>query len=111
MYQLTHYPWPGNVRELENVVQRAAALAEGDLIEVEDLPASLRQARMPQIAPPLAELVALPEGLRLEELEKLYIEQTLARNQGNVSRSARQLGISRSTMWRKMKQYGLGQPG
>ncbi|HEX7879157.1 MAG TPA: sigma-54 dependent transcriptional regulator, partial [Candidatus Eisenbacteria bacterium] len=105
-YQLTHYPWPGNVRELENVVQRATALAEGDVIRVDDLPRHLREARMPLLDAPTGGLPSLPEGLRLDELEKLYMEQTLGRNAGNVSRSARQLGISRSTMWRKMKQYG-----
>jgi two-component system response regulator HydG len=107
-YQLTHYPWPGNVRELENVVQRAVALAEGDRIRVLDLPRHLREARMPLLDAPSAGPTPLPEGLRLDELERLYMEQTLGRNAGNVSRSARQLGISRSTMWRKMKQYGLG---
>jgi DNA-binding NtrC family response regulator len=107
-YQLTHYAWPGNVRELENVVQRAAALAEGDAIGVADLPRHLRDARMPLLDAPPGGLPALPDGLRLDELEKLYMEQTLARYAGNVSRSARQLGISRSTMWRKMKQYGIG---
>jgi len=107
-YQLTHYPWPGNVRELENVVQRATALAERDVIRAADLPRHLREARMPLLDAPTGGLPVLPEGLRLDELERLYMEQTLGRNAGNVSRSARQLGISRSTMWRKMKQYGLG---
>ncbi len=107
MYQLTHYPWPGNVRELENIIQRATALAEGDQIQVADLPRQLREATMPQIGAPTSPPLVLPEGLRLEDLERLYIEQTLARADGNVSRTARLLGISRSTMWRKMKQYGL----
>ena len=107
MYQLTHYPWPGNVRELENIIQRAVALAEDDPIQVVDLPRHLREATMPQLGAPSAPALVLPEGLRLEDLERLYIEQTLARTGGNVSRTAKLLGISRSTMWRKMKQYGL----
>jgi len=107
MYQLTHYPWPGNVRELENIVQRATALAEGGQIRVADLPRHLRDATMPQLGAPSNPPLVLPEGFRLDELERLYIEQTLARANGNVSRTARLLGISRSTMWRKMKQYGL----
>jgi len=107
MYQLTHYPWPGNVRELENIIQRATALSEDDEIQVADLPRHLREATMPQIGAPSSPPLVLPEGLRLEELERLYIEQTLARVDGNVSRTARLLGISRSTMWRKMKQFGL----
>jgi two-component system, NtrC family, response regulator HydG len=107
MYQILHYPFPGNVRELENAVQRAVALAEGDEIRLEDLPRAMREATMPLIQAPSA-VAPLPEGLSLEELERAYIQQTLRRLQGNTSAAARMLGISRSTLWRKMKQYSLG---
>jgi transcriptional regulator with PAS, ATPase and Fis domain len=107
LYQVTHYAYPGNVRELENVIQRAVALAEGDLVRVEDLPRALRDLSMPLIGAPAPPGDALPEGLTLEELEQRYIRQTLDRLGGNASKAARALGISRSTLWRKMKQYGL----
>jgi DNA-binding NtrC family response regulator len=106
MYQILHYPFPGNVRELENVVQRAVALSEGDEIRVEDLPRQLRETTIPLIGAP-EPVPRLPEDLTLEALERLYIEQTLAGAAGNASVAARKLGISRSTLWRKMKQYNI----
>ena len=98
--QLLRYEWPGNVRELENVMERAAALARGTRIELEDLPEEVRQA----LPMPLAS----PDVVRpLAELEKEYILAALERNGGNQTRTAEQLEIGAATLYRKLKAYGL----
>ena len=100
---LLRYAYPGNVRELENAIQRAVALAEDDVIRPEDLPPEMRRAQDYRLAPP-REALEVPDGLTLEELEMLYIRRTLDRAGGNASEAARRLGISRSTLWRKLKR-------
>ncbi len=101
--RLVRYDYPGNVRELENALQRAVALAEGDVIRPEDLPPQMREAARPRIEAP-REAVHVPDGLTLEEVEAIYIQRTLERVAGNASEAARRLGISRSTLWRKLKK-------
>jgi len=102
-YLLLRYDYPGNVRELENAIQRAVALAEDDVIRPEDLPPSMRKARQARIEGPKA-AVEIPDGLSLEEVEAIYIQRTLEQLDGNASAAARRLGISRSTLWRKLKK-------
>jgi len=97
--QLLRYHWPGNVRELENAVERAVALAQGGLAEVEDLPEEVRQAiPVPLVASPVK---------HLEAVEKDYILAVLDLNGGNQARTAEQLGIGTATLYRKLKSYGL----
>jgi DNA-binding NtrC family response regulator len=98
---LLGYPWPGNVRELENVVERAVALAEGDVIRLPDLPGVVRDRK------PADSLVgALARGLTLEELEREYIERVVAAEGGNKTRAAQRLGLDRKTLYRKLEEYG-----
>ncbi len=134
---LKRYFYPGNIRELENIVHHAVVMAEGPEIGLADLPPYLgaRLALPPPAAnfnapPPLevpaeawrrplsppprtegsyhAPLVDLGDGfLTLAEMEKQLLAATLERLKGNHSLAARKLGISRSTLWRKMKEYGL----
>jgi transcriptional regulator with PAS, ATPase and Fis domain len=106
LYHVLHYGYPGNVRELENVIQRAVALADHDEIRTEDLPVLMREGSLPLLDAPRDEH-PLPDDLTLEQLERLYIQKMLSRNGGNVTVTARKLGISRSTLWRKMKQYEI----
>lgn len=105
---LLNYPWPGNIRELENAVERAATLADGPLIFPRDLPPELFERGLPLL--PDARVQALPENLTLEELEARYIRQVLQKEGGNLSATARSLGISRSTLWRKVRKYGMTSP-
>ncbi len=97
---LLHYDYPGNVRELENIIQRAVALAEGDEITVGDLPGRFRQQL--QGGPDSGEL------LSLEEVEKRHIKKVLEATDYNRNLASRILDIPRTTLWRRMKKYGLG---
>jgi DNA-binding NtrC family response regulator len=104
-YYLMHYDYPGNVRELLNAVERAAVLADGPEISHLDLPPTFREVPIPL----LREGDAFPysESLSLSALEKEHIRRVLVHHAGNTTRAAKSLGISRSTLWRKMREYRL----
>ena len=97
---LLTYPWPGNVRELENVVERAVALAESELIGPDDLPRTLQDRKAQDL---LATAVA--QGLTLDQLEREYIERVLDVEGGNKTRAAQRLGLDRKTLYRKLEEY------
>jgi DNA-binding NtrC family response regulator len=98
--QLARYAWPGNVRELENAMERAVALSPGTRVEFDDLPEEVRLARPLPIA---SDGTVRP----LEAVEKDYILEALALNNGNQTRTAEQLQIGSATLYRKLKSYGL----
>ena len=104
-YYLLHYDYPGNVRELENAIERAVTLAEHGEITHLDLPPSFREAPIRL----LREGDAFPyrAEMSLADLEAEHIRRTLSHFAGNTTRAAKSLGISRSTLWRKMKQYSI----
>ena len=93
---LVAHSWPGNIRELDHAVERAVLLARGSLVKASDL--GLQPAR--DSAPRL-------EDMSLEEVECFLIQKTLARFEGNVSKAARALGLSRSALYRRLQRYGL----
>ncbi len=104
LQKLVEYPWPGNVRELENMIEQAAALAphatlsDADIrFEVADLGLGGRTAQT------LAEAV--------DTAERRAIENALARSGGDLARVAKELAVSSTTLWRKMKRIGLGAGG
>jgi DNA-binding NtrC family response regulator len=98
---LLRYPWPGNVRELENVMERTAILSSGEVIDRGDLPAHIAAGIVVGAAP------SLPTEQGLAEVERVHILQTLERVGWNHSRAAEVLRIGRTTLWRKLKEYGL----
>jgi two-component system response regulator HydG len=100
---LTRHDWPGNIRELENTVERAVILCLGDRITPPELPASIRGAEevSPSPASPLS-------GLTLKDAERELILRTLSETEGNRTRAAEILGISRQTLLNKLKEYGAG---
>jgi two-component system response regulator HydG len=91
---LETYPWPGNVRELENAIERAMVLSRGPRIDASDLPLQ-------------KEGPVLPASASLEEVEKVHIERVVNDSRWNLSRAARILDIDRSTLYAKLKRYGL----
>jgi two-component system response regulator HydG len=103
MRRLIAYDWPGNVRELENAVARAVALGSGPVVNVGDLPSSL-QYPTSERAPEKDEL------LPLEELERRAILRMLRETGGDKLAAARLLGIGKTTLYRKLKQYHMDQP-
>ncbi|HEU4893353.1 MAG TPA: sigma-54 dependent transcriptional regulator, partial [Vicinamibacterales bacterium] len=98
---LMAYAYPGNIRQLQHVVQRAVAVARGELIDLDDLPEELLAAKG---APAVSEgSVAAAR----ERAEREMIVATLAKNNGEVSAAAREIQVSRTTMWRLMKKHGI----
>lgn len=96
---LEAYAWPGNIRELENVLQKAVLLSDGSVLHVCDLPPAIQAAGA---SPPAPGLVG-----HCEAKERNVIRRALAQNDFSRARTARMLGISRVTLYKKMRKYGL----
>ena len=98
MAALMQYHWPGNVRELENAIEHAFVLCRDDIIRIEDLPERLISSSQP---------MSLPAGQTLKDIEKTVILQTLKRYEGRKVAAARELGIDKNTLRRKMIRFGI----
>jgi len=110
---MQRYNWPGNVRELENAVERAVVLCRRPQIDVADLPESISGFTEP-VARPAADgaggdvpSVAMPLHAALEGPERRIIEAALHRNAWNRQATAAELDINRTTLYKKMRKYGL----
>jgi DNA-binding NtrC family response regulator len=99
MRRLMAYDWPGNVRELENAVERAVALGSGPILHIADLPSNLQQGSSEK-------LLESNELTTLEEMERRFIIRALRETNGDKLAAARLLGIGKTTLYRKLKQYG-----
>jgi len=99
---LMRYDWPGNVRELENVVQRMIILSETDPIGTEVVPPRLSEGSGAQ-----ARALDLLSPRSLDEMEAYFIAKTLRETKGDRGLAAEILGIDKSTLWRKVKRYGI----
>lgn len=112
---LLNYPWPGNVRELRNVIERAVLLTSGDLIQAEDLAIGKEEGDFRQQNAPSLEIDSLgdirislpPWGIALEDVERRLIQESLNQSEGNVSRAAQLLHISRDTLRYRIQKFGL----
>ncbi|MGC1485375.1 MAG: sigma-54 dependent transcriptional regulator [Candidatus Acidiferrum sp.] len=102
MRRLIAYDWPGNVRELENAIERAVAMGSGPIVHVGDLPSNLHYPSSERV-PDKDEL------LPMEELERRAILRTLRETGGDKLAAARMLGIGKTTLYRKLKQYQMEQ--
>jgi len=109
MELLRAHQWPGNVRELENAVHRAALNSASTVIAPNDLPPSLRDAVDGRRRDSSASMEGLkvPVGQTLSEIERYVIQQTMLLCNNNRSRVAQRLGIGRTTLYRKLKEYNL----
>ncbi|GED54040.1 sigma-54-dependent Fis family transcriptional regulator [Brevibacillus borstelensis] len=104
--KLFAYSFPGNVRELANIIEYAIALSAGEILTMEDLPASLvSQPTGKRLFPKSQEGVFVPANATLEEAERLVILHTLEKNGGHRKKTADQLGISERGLRQKLKQY------
>jgi two-component system response regulator HydG len=96
---LENYAWPGNVRELEHAVERAVVLARNDVLEVTDLPESVRKG-----PPGSASQLVIPIGTPMEEIERRVIHETLRHTKGDKTLAARLLGIAARTIYRTLER-------
>ncbi len=94
------YSWPGNIRELKNAVESAVVMCTGDEIKMEDLPRALRAQGEEKV-------ITIPIGITMDEAEKIIIQENLAANNGNKSRTADVLGIGRKTLHRKLEELNI----
>jgi DNA-binding NtrC family response regulator len=102
---LQGYAWPGNIRELRNTVERAVILCDGDLITRDQLPADMTGSREE------TQILRVPLGLPMREVEREYILASLARMNHNKSRTAQVLGISEKTLYNKLNRYAAAREG
>ncbi len=111
---MVEYDWPGNVRELEYCLERASALSSGPVLHLADLPSALQNHHHQAHAEVPAAFAAEPgPGMRapvipIAELERQAILNTLEQLRGDKLRAAKMLGIGKTTLYRKLKEYGLG---
>lgn len=92
---LCGHSWPGNIRELQHAIERAVIMADGDELGPKDFLIKAGSTKIPQ------------DTLKLEELEKAAIEEAIKKNKGNMSQAAKDLGLGRTTLYRKMEKYGI----
>ncbi|MEQ8363891.1 MAG: sigma-54 dependent transcriptional regulator [Cyclobacteriaceae bacterium] len=95
--KLKKYPWPGNIRELQHAIERAVILTDGKVIHSADLLINSIPAKSQEPT----------QQLTMDEMEKLFILESLDKHEGNVSKTARSLGMTRTALYRRMKKYKI----
>jgi two-component system response regulator HydG len=104
MRQLLDYDWPGNVRELENSIEHATVIAKGKYVEVSELPVAIQQAK------PSSPKFPNGSDRSIMENEKNLLREVLDECKWNKKEAAAKLGISRSTLYEKLKKYNITKP-
>jgi two-component system, NtrC family, response regulator AtoC len=111
MKALLAYDWPGNVRELENCIERAVALTDQRILGLNDLPASIARMELDSVPEPqLIEEMVASSTTDLEDLERATIARVFSQVNGDKARAGKMLGISRATLYRKLKRYNICEP-
>jgi DNA-binding NtrC family response regulator len=98
MNRLELYHWPGNVRELEHAVERAIILTEDDILQPQDF--FLTDTEDSKDSP-------VKDAFKLNEVEKSVIQKALSKHGGNITQTARELGLTRTALYRRLEKYGL----
>ena len=98
---LSKYNWPGNIRELRNLVERMVVLCQTEIIDMENIPSHVRLSKSDMA------LISSNESLTVEEMEKEMIIKSLKKTDGNITKAADNLGMSRRTLHRKINKLGL----
>jgi DNA-binding NtrC family response regulator len=99
MQLLQRYNWPGNIRELQHAIERAIIMAENDELDSRDF--------FFLSAKPTNEKVSAPASFNLDEVEKNVIQKAIDKNGGNISKAAKELGLTRASLYRRLEKYGL----
>jgi transcriptional regulator with PAS, ATPase and Fis domain len=108
---LMQYEWPGNVRELENCIERAVALGDRDLIDLADMPPALVEMQV-RTEPTSSGIFNTSTTTDLEDIERATIQRVFEHVKGDKVLAGKMLGISRATLYRKLKRYNIGmRPG
>jgi DNA-binding NtrC family response regulator len=102
------YDWPGNVRELENSIERATALGDGKLIDVADLPPAVIALAPPSGSDGSLTSQPMLSSNDLEDIERATIQRVFEQVNGDKVMAGKMLGISRATLYRKLKRYNIG---
>jgi len=106
MKAMLAYDWPGNVRELENCLERAVALGDQRIIEINDLPPAIARSEVHAEPPDSQEFSG--RATDLEDIERATIERVFSQVKGDKALAGKMLGISRATLYRKLKRYNIG---
>src|SRR5437016_8637465 len=106
MKSLLHYDWPGNVRELENCIARAVTLGDGKIIDVADLPPAIRSEQADS-GIVLSQDASNLSTTALAEMERMTILRVFEQANGDKALAGKMLGISRATLYRKLKRYNI----
>lgn len=106
MKSLLNYDWPGNVRELENCIARAITLGDRKIIDVQDLPPTIRAEAAGSISQPVQDAASL-STTALAEMERMTILRVFEQAKGDKALAGKMLGISRATLYRKLKRYNI----
>jgi transcriptional regulator with PAS, ATPase and Fis domain len=93
---MENYHWPGNIREIEHIVERAVIITDNNQIQTSDLYFSSKSIN-----------INVSDNLNLEETEKLLIQQAIQKHQGNISKAAKDLGLTRAALYRRLEKYQL----
>jgi transcriptional regulator with PAS, ATPase and Fis domain len=99
--RMQKYHWPGNIRELQHSIERAVIMTTHSVLQPEDL------FMQKQLAPEKHEEMVSLDHLNIEDVEKILIRKALQKHNGHITRAAEELGLTRSSLYRRLERYGL----
>jgi DNA-binding NtrC family response regulator len=108
---LNEYHYPGNVRQLESAIERAILLSENDTITLDDLPPEMTSGTRPAVIDGDSSFKLPPEGVNFEDVERSLIMQAMDRTDGNITKSAKLLGLTFRTLQYRLEKYGIKKDG